>query len=152
MILAPADSDGLPDPHGQPEFYADVPIKRLFAWLIDAVLILVASVLVLPFTAFLGLFFFPLLWLAVGLAYRTAFVARWSATPGMRVMSIELRDRMGRRLDAPLALLHALGYSFALATVVLQGVSVGLMLATPRGQGLHDLVLGTAMINRPAEL
>jgi uncharacterized RDD family membrane protein YckC len=143
--------DGLPDPLFQPEFYADVPIKRFFAWLVDAAAILLLTVLALPFTAFLGLLFFPLLWLGVGIGYRAAFIARNSATPGMRLLSIELRDGAGRRLDPGMAIAHTLLYSFFLATVVVQGVSVALMLSTPRRQGLHDLMLGTAMINRPAE-
>ncbi|RMD94475.1 MAG: RDD family protein [Alphaproteobacteria bacterium] len=140
----------LPDPDRQAEFYADVPLKRFVAWLIDAVAILVLTVLVLPFTAFLGLFFFPLLWLAVGIGYRMAFLARSSATPGMWLLSIELRDRCGRRLDPGTALAHTLLYTVFLATMVVQAISVALMLSTPRRQGLHDIVLGTAMINRPA--
>jgi hypothetical protein len=51
----------LPDPHYQPEFYADVPLKRLISWAIDTVLIVLLVVLILPFTAFTGLFFLPLL-------------------------------------------------------------------------------------------
>ena len=30
---------GLPDPAVQPEFYEDVPLKRLLAWLVDSILI-----------------------------------------------------------------------------------------------------------------
>lgn len=142
--------DSLPDPDLHAEFYADVAVKRLLAWLIDAVLILVLTVLVLPFTAFVGLLFFPLLWLAVGLAYRIATLARGSATPGMRIMAIEIRDRFGRRLDAGTAALHTLVYTVALGSLVVQGISVALMLSTPRGQGIPDLLLGTAAINRPA--
>ncbi|MFY9320584.1 MAG: RDD family protein, partial [Lentibacter algarum] len=49
----------LPDPHYQPEFYADVPLKRLISWAIDTVIIVLLVVLILPFTAFTGLFFLP---------------------------------------------------------------------------------------------
>jgi len=37
---------GLPDPRSDVEFYEGVPSKRLFAWVIDAILIIVLSVLV----------------------------------------------------------------------------------------------------------
>ncbi|MBS8228700.1 RDD family protein, partial [Vannielia litorea] len=42
----------LPDPELNPEFYADTPAKRFFAWLVDGVLIFLVTLLVLPFTAF----------------------------------------------------------------------------------------------------
>ena len=65
----------LPDPDFQPEFYADVPGKRLLAFFIDTIIIIGLCVLVLPFTAFTGLFFFPLLYLVLGFAYRVVTLA-----------------------------------------------------------------------------
>ena len=40
-----------PDPHAQPDFYRDVPLKRLLAWVVDAGVTLLACVAILPFTA-----------------------------------------------------------------------------------------------------
>jgi uncharacterized RDD family membrane protein YckC len=140
----------LPDPERQPEFYADVPVKRLLAWIVDIVLVAVLCLLALPFTAFTGIFFFPFLMLVVGLIYRTLTIAGGSATWGMRLMSIELRDRRGERLDFGQALLHTLGYSVSLAFPLLQAISIVLMLTGERRQGLTDLVLGTVMLNRRA--
>ena len=51
----------LPDPEIQSEFYADVPFKRFLAWIVDTVLIVVLCVLILPLTAFTGIFFFGFL-------------------------------------------------------------------------------------------
>ena len=48
------------------------------AWVVDALLVLITSVLILPFTAFTGLFFFPLLMLMVGFTYRVATLASGS--------------------------------------------------------------------------
>lgn len=48
----------LPDPERQPDFYKDVPLKRLLAWCIDAVITGLACIIILPFTAFTGIFFF----------------------------------------------------------------------------------------------
>jgi len=76
--------DGLPDPHRSAEFYDGIPTKRLLAWVVDTVLIGLVSVLVLPFTAFTALFFFPALMLVVGFAYRWFTLAGGSATWGMR--------------------------------------------------------------------
>lgn len=140
----------LPDPERQPEFYADVPVKRLLAWIVDILLVAVLCLLALPFTAFTGIFFFPFLMLVVGLIYRTLTIAGGSATWGMRLMSIELRDRRGERLDFGQALMHTLGYSVSLAFPLLQAISIVLMLTGERRQGLTDLVLGTVMLNRRA--
>ena len=68
----------------------------------------------------------------------------------MRLMAIELRDHKGAQLDLLTAFLHTLGYTASLALFPAQFVSVILMLTTPRGQGLSDMLLGTAMINRAA--
>jgi uncharacterized RDD family membrane protein YckC len=68
----------------------------------------------------------------------------------MRLMAIELREADGMRLSGGTAFLHTLGYSLSIAILPLQFVSVIAMVALGRGQGLTDLILGTAMINRPA--
>lgn len=140
---------GLPDPVSEPQFYAGVNAKRLGAWIFDALFITILCLIVLPFTAFTGLFFFPLLWLVTGFLYRWATIANGSATWGMRLMSIELREADGLRLSGTTALLHTAGYSLSVAMAPLQLISVIVMVAMGRGQGLTDLVLGTAMINRP---
>ena len=140
----------LPDPDLLPEFYALVPLKRLMAWVVDGVLIFLLTGVVLIFTALLTVWILPLLYAAVNVAYRTVTLARWSATPGMVLMAVQLRDARGARLDPMLALLHTLAYTAASLLVLPQVASVALMLITPRRQGLGDLLLGTAMINRPA--
>lgn len=140
----------IPDPERQPEFYADVPTKRLLAWLVDTVLIVVLCLLVLPFTAFTGLLFFPALLLVVGFAYRVVTIAGASATWGMRLMAIEFRGRDGARFDLGMAFLHTLGLTVSFALPLLQAVSIVLMLTTARGQGLSDHLLGSVAINRRA--
>ncbi len=141
----------LPDPELQREFYDFVPLKRLVAWLVDSVLILLLVLAVLLVTALLALFLLPLLYLVLGIAYRTVTLARWSATPGMALMAIEIRDLRGRPLDGGAAFLHTLIFTAAMSLVVPQVISVALMLLTPRRQGLPDLLLGTAALNRPGD-
>ncbi len=143
-------SYALPDAETQSEFYADVPVKRLIAWVIDTVLIVLLCVAILPFTAFTGIFFFPFLILVVGFAYRVVTIANGSATWGMRLVSIEFRLPNGERFDLGAAFMHTLGYSVSLAIPVLQIVSVVLMLTSSRGQGLTDHVMGTVALNRAA--
>ena len=57
------------DPINQPQFYRDVPMKRALAWAVDTLLILALSLVVLPFTAFTAIFFYPLFLLVVGFLY-----------------------------------------------------------------------------------
>ena len=49
-----SDSMHLPDPDYQAEFYEGVAVKRLLAWVIDVVLILVLTVLAGVLTVFIG--------------------------------------------------------------------------------------------------
>lgn len=139
----------LPDPIHDADFYRNVPAKRLFAWVVDMALIVALTLLAIPLTAFVGLFFLPALWLAISFLYRWATLAGGSATWGMRLAAIEIRDRDGARLDGTTAFLHTLIYSVAMATFLVQLVSVVLILASERGQSLGDHLLGTVAINRP---
>ncbi len=139
---------GLPDPIARPEFYAGVPLKRAAAWFVDIVIAGILTAIVVPFTAFTGLFFLPLLFLMVGFLYRWVTIATGSATLGMRLMSIELRTRLGERFDSSAAFLHTAGHTISVSMFPLQLISVALMLISDRGQGLTDHVLGTAAINR----
>jgi uncharacterized RDD family membrane protein YckC len=141
---------GLPDPALSPELYADVPMKRLFAWMVDFVVIAVMTAIVVPFTFFTGLFFLPVLFLFVGFLYRWATISTRSATWGMRLAAIELRDAQGTRFDSVTAFLHTLGYTVSVSIFPLQLVSIVLMLVSDRRQGLTDHVLGTAALNRRA--
>ncbi len=143
-------SFALPDPQTQSEFYADVPLKRLFAWVIDVVLIAIVGLLILPFTAFTGVFFFPALMAVVGFVYRVVTLASGSATWGMRLVSLEMRRQTGDRFDFTTALLHTIGFYVSVAMAPLQLISIVLMLMSSRAQGLTDHVMGTVAINRAA--
>ena len=142
----------IPDPLAQPDFYKDVPIKRLLAWGVDAAITLLACIVILPFTAFTGIFFFPFLFLVVGFGYRMVTIANASGTWGMRLFTIELRQSNGERMDAGSAFAHTLGYTLSWMVPVFQLISMVMMAATERGQGLSDHVLGTVMINKRAML
>ncbi|MEM7076540.1 MAG: RDD family protein [Pseudomonadota bacterium] len=140
----------IPDPERQAEFYADVPLKRALAWVIDTLIIVAICMLIVLATLFVSALFWPLLLLAVGLAYRTATLAQRSATLGMRLLSIEFRTMKGERLDMTQAFLHSLGLTISFAIPVIQIISAVLMVTTQRGQGLTDFALGTVALNRRA--
>ena len=138
----------LPDPTARRDIYDDTPTKRALAWVVDLAVIALATLATVPLTLFASLFVLPMVWLAIGFAYRTATLARGGATWGMRLMSIELRDARGARPDAGTALAHTGLYYGAMAVLPVQILSMGLMVATPRRQGIGDHLLGTAVVNR----
>ena len=134
------------------ERYAGVPMRRGLAWLFDMGFIVLLAILVLPFTAFTGIFFFPFLLLVIGFLYRWMTIAGGSSTWGMRLMGVTLVDREGLPFTSGTAFLHTLGYSVSVAMPPLQLISVIMMLVTERGQGLTDMVLGTEAVNTRALL
>ena len=150
MSDAAADLWGLPNPEYHPDFYLDVPVKRLVAFMIDSLLIGLISVLLIPLTAFTALFWFPALMVIVSFVYRTLTLAAGSATPGMRLVAIEMRNHRGERFDLATAAAHTLLFSMMISMVLPQLISAALILTTARKQGLHDLALGTAAVNRSA--
>lgn len=139
-----------PDPDMQPQFYEGVPTKRLLAWVLDTVIIAGLTLLTIPFTFFISLFFLPLVFMVLGFAYRVVTLSRGSATWGMRMMAIELRDSDDEPFDQSQAFLHTLGYSLSVMIAPLQLISVVLMLSSERRQGLTDLAMRTVALNRRA--
>lgn len=141
-------SSSLPDPDFQPEFYDSVPTKRLLAWGIDSLLVVLMTIVSLPFTAFTGLFFFPVLWMLVGFAYRTLSLGILSATVGMLLLSIELRTKDGKKFSVLEGFLHTLGYTVSFSSGILQLASVATILTSRYKQSLTDMLLGTVALNK----
>lgn len=142
----------LPDPAYQAEFYASVPTKRLLAWGIDTIVILVICITIGLLTVTLAFWVFPLLLLTVSFLYRLLTIASQSATWGMRLMNIEFRRNDGMKFDFATAFLHTLGYIFSVGLPLIQLVSIVFMATSERGQGLTDMVLGTTALNRRGQL
>jgi uncharacterized RDD family membrane protein YckC len=145
---------GLPDPVRDARFYAGVGRRRLLAFAIDATAVTALGFLA---AAGVGLATFGVGFAAAGLVtlgvaflYRSMTLARLSATPGMWIAGVELREAHGGRLAPWTAVAHTALYFGCFFLAVPQVVSVWLMAATASGRGLPDLGLGTAMIHRPA--
>ena len=116
------------------------------------VLVGILCVIIVPFTVFTALLFFPFLMLVVGFIYRWFTIASKSATWGMRMMGIELRDHDGLRLHSQphLCIQQAIPYLWQWPRYRL--MSVLMMLLSERKQGLTDHLLGTTAINKPRRL
>ncbi|WGI20664.1 RDD family protein [Amylibacter sp. IMCC11727] len=141
----------LPDPKLDAQFYAGVPIKRLVAWGIDFLVVFVFSIALVIVTAGLGAFIFPLLIFIANLGYRIGCLYKWSATLGMRMVGIEIRNMNGDRVDQKEAVFHTGLYVLITMTGLGIPATALAMLINDRGQGLHDMVLGTTAINRPLD-
>lgn len=139
----------LPDPDYDRAFYDGVPAKRLFAWVIDVIVVTAISFVLGLLTLSALWWIWPVTFIAVNFLYRAGTVAAGSATWGMRVMNLELRGATGARLTGGEALLHTLGYMVATGFVILQVISIVMMAFGARHQGLHDLLIGSVAINRP---
>ncbi len=145
----------LPDPEYDAQFYDGVPSKRLVAWMIDAIAILlltvISTLIIGVLTLGLAFVFFPGILFLISFGYRWLTIADASATPGMRLMGIELRTRAGDRLDAITAAIHTGVFLFLMATMIGWIATIVAILGTRYNQGLPDLLLGTTAINRPED-
>ena len=146
------DARGAFDPVARPELYDGVRTRRATAFLIDVTIVLalttlayvVVLILGVP-TLGLGWLLLPLVWPAIPILYNALTLGgSHSATPGMRVMGVEMRTFDGGRMYPLLALLH--GLLFWLSVTFLTPVILVVALFTPRKQLLHDLLLGTFVI------
>ena len=84
-----------------------------------------------------------------GFVYRWILLAQRSATIGMSVTGIEVRDAVGERMTRQIAFLHTAGYYVTMFFTPLLLIGWFLMFTTPYRRAMHDLVLGTVVINRP---
>lgn len=147
----------IPDPERDRQFYEGVPLRRVAAFLIDGVIILVILGAISVVGVLLGILTFglalplvSLLLLSAGFIYRWLLLARYSATIGMVVTGIELRRADGGPADPMTALVHTGGLYVSLAMVLLLLASAVTMFVTPYQRTLHDMILGAVVINRPA--
>ena len=144
------------DPLTQPELFRGVLTRRVFAFLIDLVVLCIPVVLGYIFIAVFGVITLGLGWMLFWLAWPATVV--WaivyygaslggphSATMGMRVMDLELRTWYGAPgyfvLGACHAVLYWISMTFLTPLVLLVGLFNG------RRRLLHDIILGTVVIN-----
>jgi uncharacterized RDD family membrane protein YckC len=144
------------DPAFEPELFRGVLTRRVFAFLIDLVVLSVPVVFGYVFIAVFGLLTLGLGWMLFWLAwpasvlwaivyYGASLGGPHSATLGMRVMDIEMRTWYGAPgyfvLGAMHAVLFWVSISFLTPLIVLVGLFNG------RRRLLHDFVLGTVVVN-----
>ncbi|HEX7532648.1 MAG TPA: RDD family protein, partial [Methyloceanibacter sp.] len=142
------------DPVSQAGLFDGVIFKRSIAFLIDAIIISVLTVVAYVVVALLGVLTLGLAWLlfglvfpVVGLGYNAVTIGgKNSATLGQRLMGLEVRMWFGGKVSPLVAAFHALLFWFSL--VVFCPILLW-ALFDPRKRCLHDILAGVLFINRP---
>jgi uncharacterized RDD family membrane protein YckC len=147
------------DPVLNPELFDGVLPRRVLAFAVDVAVILAPVALVFVFIILFGLVTFGLGWMLLWLLYPGTVV--WalvyygstlggpaSATLGMRVMEIEMRTWYGSPCYFVLGAVHAVAFYISVSALTPAVLLVGFFNA--RHRLLHDIVLGTVVINNPA--
>jgi len=144
------------DPWLQPELFRGVLTRRVVAFLIDLIVLSIPVVLAVLFIAVFGLITLGLGWVLFWLVspasiiwallyYGALLGGPHSATLGMRVMDLELRTWYGAPGYFLLGAMHAV--LFWISVSVLSPLVLLIGLFNGRRRLLHDIVLGTVVIN-----
>jgi uncharacterized RDD family membrane protein YckC len=140
------------DPFDNARLYDGVRTRRIFAFLIDYMIVLLLLIPAAVIVLFLGLLTFGLGWTLFAILFPlVAILYVWStlggrrqATLGMRAMSVRLERLDGRPVDGMLAVVHSV--FFWAANAVLTPLILLISLFADRKRTLHDLLLGTVVV------
>jgi uncharacterized RDD family membrane protein YckC len=149
------------DPWTQPELFRGVLIRRIFAFLIDLIVLAIPVGLAIIFIALFGIITLGLGWMLFWLIsplsviwaliyYGTSLGGPHSATLGMRAMDLQLRTWYGEPAYFVLGAAHAVLFWVSVSVLTPLVLLVGLF--NGRKRLLHDIALGTVMINGSARV
>ena len=146
------------DPALNPELFEGVLPRRVVAFIIDLIIIALPLIVAAIFIFVFGLVTFGLGWMLFWLMSPASVV--WaivyfgltlgspaSATIGMRAMELEMRTWYGAPAYFLLGAVHAVVYWVSVSFLTPLILLVGLF--TARKRLLHDMVIGTVVINTP---
>lgn len=144
---------GVFDPVVHPNLFVEILPRRLLAFAVDAVIVIVAMVPVFVAVAVLGVLtlglgwlLFPFVFAIVGLGYLALTLGgQESATIGMRMAGLEMRTLGGERMYPLLAVLHGLTFWISVGLLTPLILIVGLL--SNRARLLHDMLLGVVLMN-----
>jgi uncharacterized RDD family membrane protein YckC len=141
------------DPIALPSLYDGVLSKRVVAFVVDAILIVLLMIPAALVVFFLGIVTLGIGWLLYSVLFAIVALGYMaftlggpnSATVGMRMTGIEMRTWNGAPSFPLLGVMHALLFWFSVALLTPFILLVGLF--TARRQLLHDLILGVVALN-----
>jgi uncharacterized RDD family membrane protein YckC len=147
------------DPAVNPELFHGVRARRAIAFVIDLVVIAVPLILAWVLILLLGVVTLGVGWLLFWLMspasviwplfyYGLTLGSTGSATIGMRAMGLELRTWRGEPAYFVLGAVRAVVFWVSVSVLTPLVLLVGLL--DPRKRLLHDMLVGTVVINNPA--
>ena len=147
------------DPATNPELFEGVLAHRVVAFIIDFIIIAVPVVLAAMFIFAFGIVTLGLGWAlywllpAASVIWAIAYFGLTlggpsSATIGMRVMDLEMRTWYGAPAYFVLGAVHAIAFWFTVSFFSPFVLLVAFF--NERSRLLHDIMLGTVIINNPA--
>lgn len=147
------------DPLRNPELFDGVLARRILAFFIDVTIIFIPVALAAVFIFFFGIvtlgFGWALYWLIspatvvwAVLYFAVTLGGPASATIGMRAMDIEMRTWYGAPCYSVLGAVHPILYWISVSALTPFILLVAFF--NERRRLLHDIVLGTVVINNPA--
>jgi uncharacterized RDD family membrane protein YckC len=144
------------DPQTKPELFEGMLARRVVAFIVDLIIIVLPLVIAAIFIFFLGLITFGLGWALFWLLSPASII--WalfycgmtlgspaSATIGMRTMDLELRTWYGVPCYFVLGAVHAVVYWISISVLSPVILLVGFFNA--RRRLLHNILVGTVVIN-----
>jgi uncharacterized RDD family membrane protein YckC len=144
------------DPILHPEYFEGVLARRMIAFVIDVIIIVVPVIFACMFIFMFGFVTLGLGWGLFLLVYPGAVV--WailyygatmggpaSATLGMRAVDLEIRTWYGAPCYFVLGMVHAIAFWVLTSSLTPLVLLVGLL--NERRRLLHDILLGTVVIN-----
>ncbi|HEY7301889.1 MAG TPA: RDD family protein [Xanthobacteraceae bacterium] len=146
------------DPIANPELFEGVPARRVIAFVIDLIIIAILPVFAALFIFVIGLVTLGLGWILFWIwwpatviwavcYYGITFGGAASATLGMRAMDLEMRTWYGAPAYFVLGAVHAIVYWITISFLTPLILLVGLF--NERRRLLHDILVGTVVINNP---
>jgi len=149
------------DPVANPELFEGVLARRAIAFLIDLVVIAIPLVATSIFIFIFGLITLGLGWALFWLLspasvvwalvyYGLTLGSAASATLGMRVMGVEMRTWYGAPAYFLLGAVNAIVYWISISVLTPLIVLIGFF--NSRRRLLHDMLVGTIIINNPARM
>jgi uncharacterized RDD family membrane protein YckC len=147
------------DPTANPELFEGVLARRCIAFVIDIIIIAIPVLLAALFIVIFGVVTLGLGWLLFWLFwpatviwaivyYGWTFGSAASATIGMRVMELEMRTWYGAPAYFVLGAVHAIVYWLTVSYLTPLILLVAFF--NERRRCLHDMLVGTIVINSPA--
>jgi uncharacterized RDD family membrane protein YckC len=144
------------DPWAQPELFRGLLTRRVFAFLIDLIVLSVPVILAVIFIAVFGVVTLGLGWALFWLVspasiiwaviyYGASLGGPHSATVGMRMMDLQMRTWYGGPSYFVLGAMHAVLFWISVSMLTPLVLLVGLF--NGRRRLLHDIVLGTVVVN-----